>query len=129
MDVDTGELFTISEWTIPTDVNSDISIVQRQLTSIEQELNYLVKLRHQNLVHYVNIRNNLSDEKAITIQILHEFVYGRCKPIKKLKQFTNLDLFRFKLHRFISHRKYSNRCGSITSYCNGCIIRFGLPPS
>lgn len=76
MDVDTGELLTLSEWSIPMEAISDVSIVQRQVSSIEQELNYLLKLKHGNLVHYVNIRHDASEDKMITIQILQEFVYG-----------------------------------------------------
>ncbi|KRT79635.1 protein kinase [Oryctes borbonicus] len=135
MDVDTGELFALSEWTIPTEVVSDINIVQRQVSSIEQELNYLVKLRHSNLIHYVNIRHDVSEEKFITIQILHEFVYGlSCTDIFILENIPiDIDLLRHiakgvlsaldYLHRNnVVHKELSNSCIYI---CNAGLIKVG----
>lgn len=74
MDIETGELLTLTEWTISIEGISDI--IQRQVSSIEQELNYLVKLKHSNLIHYVNIRHEDVEDKSIVVQILHDFVYG-----------------------------------------------------
>ena len=67
MDVRTGEIVLLSEWTI---TNS------KHLASLEQEFNYLTKLRHQNLIHYLNFKcENVCDGK-IVVYILKEFING-----------------------------------------------------
>lgn len=51
--------------------------VKKQVLNLEQEFNYLVKLKHKNLLHYLNIRNEfLSGDKKIIVQILQEFLLG-----------------------------------------------------
>lgn len=76
MDIETGELLHVVEWAITTKSN-DLLQIQRQVSSIEQELNYLVKLKHANLIHYLNMRQQtLDDEKQVYVHILQEYVRG-----------------------------------------------------
>ncbi|KAJ8942596.1 hypothetical protein NQ318_006226, partial [Aromia moschata] len=49
IDNDTGELVIVTEWIIENKDKNELPYVQRQLSSIEQELNYLTKLKHSNL--------------------------------------------------------------------------------
>lgn len=65
----------IIEWTIENQNNTDQ--LQKQILSIEQELHYLVKLKHTNLVQYLNIKHEYNEiEEKFIIHILQEFVYG-----------------------------------------------------
>ncbi|KAF5288488.1 hypothetical protein FQA39_LY15417 [Lamprigera yunnana] len=76
LDIETGELFAVGEWIINLRNVNDFQI-QRQVASIEQEVNYLVKLKHCNIVHYLNIKDQLNlDNKKIVVNILQEFVIG-----------------------------------------------------
>lgn len=75
MDADSGELVIIHEWVINTRSDVEYTAVQKQISSIEQEFNYLVKLNHFNLVRYLNIRHESTENKFI-VQILQESVSG-----------------------------------------------------
>lgn len=75
IDEESGELVVIHEWIIYTRSNTEHASVQRQISSIEQEFNYLLKLNHCNLVRYLNIKHESTEDKFI-VQILQEFVSG-----------------------------------------------------
>ncbi|VEN60719.1 unnamed protein product [Callosobruchus maculatus] len=49
--------------------------MQRQISSIEQEMNYLTRLRHRNLVKYYSMKYYF-EEDVLKVFILKEFVYG-----------------------------------------------------
>lgn len=76
MDAESGELVIIHEWVINTKSDTEYTAVQKQICSIEQEFNYLVKLNHVNLVRYLNIRHESTENKFI-VQILQESVSGK----------------------------------------------------
>lgn len=67
MDVNTGEIVLLSEWTVKN---------SKQLASLEQEFNYLSKLKHRNLVHYLSIESEQQSNGKILIYILKEYVNG-----------------------------------------------------
>ncbi|XP_050446671.1 eIF-2-alpha kinase GCN2 [Cataglyphis hispanica] len=84
VDMTTGELLAITEWTLKcamsnecdsTQETIDIHHVMKQIASLEQELNHLYKLHHQNLVHYLNMKY-LQNNNNVVIYILQEFVVG-----------------------------------------------------
>ncbi|XP_076173712.1 eukaryotic translation initiation factor 2 alpha kinase Gcn2 isoform X2 [Ptiloglossa arizonensis] len=78
VDMTTGELFAISEWTFKINNNIDENNMQhitKQIGSLEQEINHLHKLHHPNLVHYLNMKY-LEDEDVALIYVLQEFVIG-----------------------------------------------------
>lgn len=78
LDIESGELVTISEWHIEIKIKSDLLYIQRQLSSIEQEMNYLIKLKHINLAHYYSLKYHI-DENEVTVYLLKEFVNGERK--------------------------------------------------
>ncbi|XP_017783992.1 PREDICTED: eIF-2-alpha kinase GCN2 [Nicrophorus vespilloides] len=70
MDNKTGQLYILSEWKLPA--NCD-----KQISSIEQELNYLVKLKHPNLARYLNsFHEKDALESKSVLHILQDFVFG-----------------------------------------------------
>ncbi|XP_076664600.1 eukaryotic translation initiation factor 2 alpha kinase Gcn2 isoform X2 [Andrena cerasifolii] len=76
VDMATGELFAISEWTLKVHNRFDDNSIQqitKQIGSLEQEVNHLNKLHHPNLVHYVNMKY-LHDGDDMLIYVLQEFV-------------------------------------------------------
>lgn len=81
VDMITGELLAITEWTLKCGItseteNSETTNLQhsmKQIASIEQELNHLHRLHHPNLVHYLNMKY-LQDKDNIIIYTLQEFV-------------------------------------------------------
>ncbi|XP_049955903.1 eIF-2-alpha kinase GCN2 [Schistocerca serialis cubense] len=89
MDMTTGELLIITEWCLrchqnkhtrhasPSDDSepSEMTNYMKQVSSIEQELNYLHKLRHPNLIHYLNMKYS-QEKDCLIIYVLQEFVYG-----------------------------------------------------
>lgn len=75
LDNESGELVIISEWHIEIKTKTDLLYVQRQLSSIEQEINYLIKLKHPNLAHYYSLKYQTTDDKVI-VYLLKEFVNG-----------------------------------------------------
>ncbi|XP_070151406.1 eIF-2-alpha kinase GCN2 isoform X2 [Polyergus mexicanus] len=84
VDMTTGELLAITEWMLKCTVSNecdstqetiDIHHVMKQIASLEQELNHLYKLHHQNLVHYLNMKY-LQNNNNVVIYILQEFVVG-----------------------------------------------------
>lgn len=87
VDMTTGELLAITEWTLKCTVSNgcdsiqeaiDIHHAMKQIASLEQELNHLYKLHHPNLVHYLNMKY-IQNNNSIIIYILQEFVV--CKNI------------------------------------------------
>lgn len=77
IDKESGELLAVIEWIINAKNENDFSNVRKQVLNLEQEFNYLVKLRHKNLLHYLNLRNEfLNSDKKIVVQILQEFQLG-----------------------------------------------------
>ncbi|KAJ8980157.1 hypothetical protein NQ317_014652, partial [Molorchus minor] len=75
IDTDTGELVIVTEWNINLKNKTDLPYVQRQISSIEQELNYLTKLRHINLASYYNLKHQTTEDN-VTVYLLKEFIYG-----------------------------------------------------
>ncbi|XP_044265056.1 eIF-2-alpha kinase GCN2 [Tribolium madens] len=67
MDVKTGEIVLLSEWVLNN---------RRHLSSLEQEFNYLTKLKHPNLAHYLNFKCESSTDGAVVVYILKEYVSG-----------------------------------------------------
>lgn len=53
----------------------DIKYYLKQVNSCEQEFTYLSKLRHYNLVRYLNMKH-FQEKDQIVIYILQEFVLG-----------------------------------------------------
>ncbi|XP_076664602.1 eukaryotic translation initiation factor 2 alpha kinase Gcn2 isoform X4 [Andrena cerasifolii] len=86
VDMATGELFAISEWTLKVHNRFDDNSIQqitKQIGSLEQEVNHLNKLHHPNLVHYVNMKY-LHDGDDMLIYVLQEFVHLGMDDIEKL---------------------------------------------
>ncbi|XP_071450666.1 eIF-2-alpha kinase GCN2 isoform X2 [Hetaerina americana] len=102
VDITTGELLAVVEWTLRCSKSSvhqpkvnnshlkkspisyarndenlqqDMANYLKQITSIEQELNFLMKLNHPNLVHYINMKY-IQEKDCLVILILEEFVIG-----------------------------------------------------
>ncbi|CAH1116543.1 unnamed protein product [Phaedon cochleariae] len=75
IDSESGELVIVSEWTIQVESKNDLPYIQRQIGSIEQELHYLAKLKHQNLSHYSGMKY-IVNENEIIIYLLREFIMG-----------------------------------------------------
>lgn len=77
VDMTTGELFAIHEWTLRVNngVENSIQQITKQIGSLEQEINHLNKLHHPNLVQYLNMKY-LQDEDSVVIYVLQEFVVG-----------------------------------------------------
>lgn len=76
VDMTTGELFVISEWTFKVNNKTEennIQHIMKQVGSLEQELNHLHKLHHPNLVHYLSMKY-LQEEENVLIYVLQEFV-------------------------------------------------------
>nr|CAI5827878.1 unnamed protein product [Callosobruchus analis] len=74
IDTESGDLVIVDEWNIIVG-NKDFTSMQRQISSIEQEMNYLTRLRHRNLVKYYNMKYHF-EEDVLKVFILKEFVYG-----------------------------------------------------
>ncbi|XP_063231098.1 eIF-2-alpha kinase GCN2 isoform X2 [Bacillus rossius redtenbacheri] len=70
-DVQSGELFALITWTF----RGDLASIFKQLSSIDQELNYLQRLQHSNLVRYLNMTYS-QNQDAIIVHLLQEFVHG-----------------------------------------------------
>ncbi|XP_050510024.1 eIF-2-alpha kinase GCN2 isoform X1 [Diabrotica virgifera virgifera] len=73
IDRESGEYVIISEWKFQS--NNDQQVVQRQLGSIEQEINYLMKLKQANLSQYYGVKYEF-DGDNVTVYLLKEFVLG-----------------------------------------------------
>ena len=85
MDDSSGEMVMLSEWNIGTTSDTTLPLLRRQLSSLEQEINYLIKLRHQNLSHYLSMKYDCNDdEDAVVVYILREFVYGNLNILFRL---------------------------------------------
>lgn len=67
MDIKTGEIVLLSEWTIKN---------TKYLSSLEQEFNYLTKLKHHNLAHYLNFKYETNPDGTVVVHILKEYVNG-----------------------------------------------------
>lgn len=65
----------MGEWVFPTNNKNDLSSIQRQIGSIEQELTYLQKLKHPNLGLYYGMKYNTEDDFLI-VNLLREFIQG-----------------------------------------------------
>lgn len=77
IDKESGELLAVIEWIINVENENDFFNVKKQVLNLEQEFNYLVKLKHKNLLHYLNIKNDFfNGDNKIVVQILQEFLLG-----------------------------------------------------
>lgn len=74
LDIATGEPMSILEWTFDSK-NADLVQLNRNVSGVEQEMNYLVKLKHRNLLHYLNVRHR-ADQQTHVVQVLQEHVRG-----------------------------------------------------
>ncbi|XP_023718266.1 eIF-2-alpha kinase GCN2 isoform X3 [Cryptotermes secundus] len=89
VDATTGEVVAIIEWSFKLkpknskklalhDTGSDSSNLtnyMKQVSSIEQELNYLQKLKHENLIQYISMKC-VQEKEYLVIYIVQEFVNG-----------------------------------------------------
>ncbi|KAJ8925528.1 hypothetical protein NQ315_009367 [Exocentrus adspersus] len=75
IDKKSGKMVIISEWYIEIKCKNDLSLIYRQLNSIEQEMDYLTKLKHCNLSRYYKIKHQV-DEGCVTVYLLKEFIKG-----------------------------------------------------
>ncbi|CAK9814660.1 eIF-2-alpha kinase GCN2 [Anthophora quadrimaculata] len=109
VDMTTGELFAISEWTLK--INNKIEEnsaqhIMKQVGSLEQEVNHLHKLHNSNLVHYVNMKY-LQDGDTVIIYVLQEFVVGTsCSSFLVENIPINVDLLRYLATGILSALKY-----------------------
>lgn len=76
IDDKSGEMVVLSEWNVKAAPDTSLPTLQRQLSSLEQEINYLVKLRHQNLSHYLSMKYDYNNDEDVVVYILREFIYG-----------------------------------------------------
>ncbi|KAG5896432.1 hypothetical protein JTB14_022511 [Gonioctena quinquepunctata] len=87
IDTESGDLVTLSEWNFQDVV--DLQHLQKQIGSIEQELNYLTRLKHPNLGSYISIKYQVK-ENNIAVYLLQEFILGsNCSAL--LSQSIKLD--------------------------------------
>lgn len=77
IDTDTGELVEVAEWTL-LKKNSENGQLLKNVSSIEQELNYLIKLKHVNLAQYLGFKHEVVDGKSM-VYVLKELVLGEQK--------------------------------------------------
>lgn len=74
IDTDTGELVEVDKWTL-IKKNSENGQLLKNVSSIEQELNYLIKLKHVNLAQYLGFKHEVVDGKSV-VYVLKELVLG-----------------------------------------------------
>ncbi|CAG9763995.1 unnamed protein product [Ceutorhynchus assimilis] len=74
IDTETGELVEISQWNLPVKSHESSQIL-KNVASIEQELNYLLKFCHINLVHYLGFKYDFVGDRVV-VYVLKEFVSG-----------------------------------------------------
>ncbi|KAG7210245.1 hypothetical protein KM043_011793 [Ampulex compressa] len=115
IDITTGELLAVSEWTLKCGTISethtsrgvmDMQHTMKQIASLEQELNHLHKLHHPNLVHYLNMKY-IQDSNGLAIYILQEFVVGTTCSFFLLENISvDIDILRFLASGIISALQY-----------------------
>ncbi|XP_078042063.1 eukaryotic translation initiation factor 2 alpha kinase Gcn2 isoform X2 [Augochlora pura] len=109
VDMITGELFAISEWTFKGNHNIDENNVQhitKQIGSLEQEMNHLNKLHHPNLVHYISMKYLLNGDETV-VYILQEFVIGTSCSFFLLENIpVDIDLLRYLATGILFALKY-----------------------
>lgn len=74
IDTDTGELMEVAQWTL-IKKNSENGQLLKNVSSIEQELNYLTKLKHVNLAQYLGFKHEVVDGTTV-VYVLKELVLG-----------------------------------------------------
>lgn len=80
--------------------------------NLEQEFNYLIKLKHKNLLHYLNIRNEFFDaDKKVIVQILQEFLLGsNCRSLLFYENATvDMELLKHIVQGILSALDYLHR--------------------
>ncbi|XP_031826312.2 eukaryotic translation initiation factor 2 alpha kinase Gcn2 isoform X1 [Nomia melanderi] len=109
VDMISGELFAISEWTFKKNNNIDENNMQhitKQIGSLEQEINHLYKLHHPNLVHYLNMKY-LQNEDETLLYVLQEFVIGTSCSFFLLENIpVDIDLLRYLATGILFALKY-----------------------
>lgn len=75
LDLQTGDILAVTEWKVNICDHYDINHCLKQVNSSEQEFTYLSKLRHSNLVRYLNMKY-IHEKEQIIIYVLQEFVLG-----------------------------------------------------
>lgn len=99
VDSTNGQMYFLSEWMIGNDdkmIASDQ--VTKQIGCIEQELKSLLKLKHPNLINYINMEHSILQDGKIVVNLLTEFILGKylllqCNP-QNVNEFCSS---RFKL--------------------------------
>lgn len=82
IDKDTGELIEVAEWVFQTNNRNDLTCIQKQISNIEQEFTYLLKLKHPNLVLYYGIKYH-PDHDCVIVNVLKEFIHGKVHNASK----------------------------------------------
>lgn len=96
----------VIEWIIELDSEN----VKKQVLNLEQEFNYLLKLKHKNLLHYLNVKNEILDaDKKIIVLILQEFLLGTsCKSLL-FHQNVDFELLKHIISGVLSALDYLHR--------------------
>ncbi|CAH0551983.1 unnamed protein product [Brassicogethes aeneus] len=129
IDKESGEMVQISEWSISIKNKNDISVIERQISGIEQELGYLVRLKHPNIAQYQNIKHELfAEENKFVLHVVQEFIFGSsCNTLFTRQNIkVNVDLLKYiakgvlcaidYLHRNnVVHRNLSDTCVYLSS--------------
>lgn len=91
LDMTTGDIVAITEWVFKIKTHGsprdqiiknggqevyELSHCMKFIANIEQELNFLTKLRHRNLVNYLNIKY-VQENESISMYLLQEFITGK----------------------------------------------------
>lgn len=76
LDGETGEVVEIGEWIFQSGPKNDLNSLQKQISSVEQELIYILKLRHSNLGLYYAMKFQIEDE-CVVVDLLREFIPGK----------------------------------------------------
>lgn len=96
IDKETGEVVDIGQWIFQADSNNDFAFIKRQINSIEQEVTYLLKLKHANLGLYYGIKYHTNEEYVI-VNLLREYIPGKVITFFYQKHGSNFFYYRLKL--------------------------------
>ncbi|KAF7284929.1 hypothetical protein GWI33_017408 [Rhynchophorus ferrugineus] len=78
IDKQSGEIMEISQWTKNCD---ELDHLLKHISSVEQEVNYLTKLKHKNVSSYAALKHEVVDNRLI-VYVLKEHVSGTsCKSL------------------------------------------------
>ncbi|XP_025831674.1 eIF-2-alpha kinase GCN2 [Agrilus planipennis] len=134
LDLATGEFYVISEWCVP--LKNDYVQISRQINSIEQECNYLFKLKHVNIVKYLNIKHVTKEEQnKVIVYVLREFAFGlNCSSLFLSQNLpVDLDMIRHIATNVLNAIEFLHRNSVVHKeislsnmyFCNDGIIKLG----